>query len=310
LSGDIGVYGDASDNAYHVVTGASGATLDGFTITGGNAEIGGGSGSGSGGGMYNKNCTTGLAVSHCKFQGNKAATYGGAMYNSGSDVVISDCVLEENAAGPSGGGIYNYSSSPTIANCVFRGNAVANLGSGGAINNISSSPVVTSSVFAGNIATTGGGIYSNGGSPVITNCTFYNNSASDATNTGGALFDANSAAVTVANSILWGDLPDEVDGDGTETLVVRYSDIQDKNYQDLNGNINTDPGFVNTGAGTLDLHLAAGSSCIDAADNTKAPLTDREGRDRYDYPGVDHCAASSAECDGYADMGAYERVSE
>jgi len=41
LSGDIGVAGDNSDNSYHVVTGSGvdeTATLDGFTITGGNAN--------------------------------------------------------------------------------------------------------------------------------------------------------------------------------------------------------------------------------------------------------------------------------
>ncbi|MHC5059227.1 MAG: immunoglobulin domain-containing family protein [Planctomycetota bacterium] len=38
LSGDIGTAADASDNSYHVVTGADGAALDGFTITAGNAD--------------------------------------------------------------------------------------------------------------------------------------------------------------------------------------------------------------------------------------------------------------------------------
>ena len=38
VSGDIGVANDTSDNSYHVVTGATGATIDGFAITGGNAK--------------------------------------------------------------------------------------------------------------------------------------------------------------------------------------------------------------------------------------------------------------------------------
>jgi len=42
----------ASDNSYHVVTGTTGAALDGFTVTGGNASAGSGSGV-FGGGMYN-----------------------------------------------------------------------------------------------------------------------------------------------------------------------------------------------------------------------------------------------------------------
>ncbi len=56
LSGDIGTQEDNSDNSYHVVTGVTGATsatiLDGFTITGGNAN-GATSPNNCGGGMYN-----------------------------------------------------------------------------------------------------------------------------------------------------------------------------------------------------------------------------------------------------------------
>jgi len=43
LSGDIGIPGDISDNSFHIVTGSwtySTAVLDGFTITGGNANMG------------------------------------------------------------------------------------------------------------------------------------------------------------------------------------------------------------------------------------------------------------------------------
>ena len=38
LSGDIGTVGSATDNSYHVVTGAHLAILDGFTITGGERQ--------------------------------------------------------------------------------------------------------------------------------------------------------------------------------------------------------------------------------------------------------------------------------
>ncbi len=48
LTGDIGIVGSASDNSYHVVVGANGATLDGLTITGGNANGGGSNDTGGG----------------------------------------------------------------------------------------------------------------------------------------------------------------------------------------------------------------------------------------------------------------------
>ena len=56
LSGDINYDGSLAGNSYHVVTGASGtsgARLDGFTITGGNADATTHSPQGYGGGMYN-----------------------------------------------------------------------------------------------------------------------------------------------------------------------------------------------------------------------------------------------------------------
>jgi len=62
-------------NSYHVVTGASGATLDGFTITAGYAN--GGAPYHQGGGMYNNNIS--LTISNVNFSGNSAATSGGGM---------------------------------------------------------------------------------------------------------------------------------------------------------------------------------------------------------------------------------------
>ena len=68
LSGDLGATGDKTDNAYHVVTGATGAIIDGFTITGGNANMDSIEGDGPrwyGGGMYN--AETQPAVANCTF---------------------------------------------------------------------------------------------------------------------------------------------------------------------------------------------------------------------------------------------------
>ena len=126
LSGDIsldagvnpsdgGVYvDDTSDNAYNVVTGADDATIDGFTITAGNAD-GSSSPYNSGGGMYNYSSPT---VSNCTFSGNHANS-GGGMYNFFSSSTISNCTFSDNSTPYSGGGIKNYFSSPTVINCTF-----------------------------------------------------------------------------------------------------------------------------------------------------------------------------------------------
>ncbi|MCP4593005.1 MAG: hypothetical protein GY842_19910, partial [bacterium] len=97
LSGDLNrddaTGGDDSDNVYHVVTGADDATIDGFTITAGNAD--GSNPHHRGGGMYNDNASP--TVTNCTFTGN-SADYGGGMANYSS-------------------------SSPTVTNCTFTGNS-------------------------------------------------------------------------------------------------------------------------------------------------------------------------------------------
>ena len=64
---------------------------------------------------------------------------------------------------------------------------------------------------------------------------------------------------------------------------------------------------------STDLHLRPGSPAIDAADGRMAPLTDIEGRSRFDDPAaVNVCscvdAGADASCVEYADIGAYEYV--
>jgi len=124
LSGDIGIPGDYSDNCYHVfyhwlVSLNSTAVLDGFTITGGNAN--GSSSYGHGGGMYNGWDWPILA--NCTFTGN-IALYGGAIYNEDSMPTIINCTFSGNSAEYCAG-IYNQDSDPPIVNCIIWGNLAA-----------------------------------------------------------------------------------------------------------------------------------------------------------------------------------------
>jgi hypothetical protein len=94
-SGEIGTT-STDDNSYHVVTGATGAKLDGVTITGSNA-----------------NGTEALpCFNRC----------GGGMYNSDSSPVLSNVTFSGNTAAFHGGGMHNYASSnPTrAASVAFR----------------------------------------------------------------------------------------------------------------------------------------------------------------------------------------------
>ena len=120
LSGDIGIEGNSSDNSYHVVKvylPTDSIIIDGFTITGGNAN--GSSADGRGGAIYSDESSP--TITNCTISGN-SANYGGGIYNDQSSPTITNCTISGNSANY-GGGIYNDQSSPTITNCILWGNS-------------------------------------------------------------------------------------------------------------------------------------------------------------------------------------------
>ena len=89
----------------HVVTLAGNATLDGVTVTKGNAN-----GETTpyiyGAGIYSPSPGT-LTVTNCTFTGNTAASSGGAIYaSSSSPVTATNCTFTGNTAATYGGAIY------------------------------------------------------------------------------------------------------------------------------------------------------------------------------------------------------------
>jgi parallel beta-helix repeat protein len=177
LSGDISTPGDNSDNSYHVVTGSgvSATTiLDGFTITGGNAN--GPNTLSYGGGIYNYMGSP--TVTNCTLSGNSASLDGGGMHNENeSNPTITNCTFEGNNADRFGGGIYDTNSNPSVSGCTFSGNS--GVDGAGMYNHSKSSPMVTSSTFSDNVASQfGGGIYNWADTaPRLMNCTLSGNSA-------------------------------------------------------------------------------------------------------------------------------------
>ena len=97
LKGDDSGFTNNADNVYHVVTGASGATLDGFTITAGNADFE----IVDGAGLYNT--SGGLTLRNVIFTGNSANRNGGGMYNYASSSLLTNVTFENNSAGSGGG---------------------------------------------------------------------------------------------------------------------------------------------------------------------------------------------------------------
>ncbi len=219
LSGDIdhndvvdahGVVATAANihgaNSYHVVTGATGATLDGVTITAGNAD---GSVDTNGGGMYNYVDRSPTLI-NVTFSGNAASYKGGGMYNGGSSPTLSNVTFSGNAApGGYGGGMYNGDSSPTLSNVTFSGNAATY---GGGMYNVRSSSTLSNVTFSGNAAPGGygGGMASNNNSPTLTNITFSGNTAAQ----GGGMDNSSNSNPTLTNVTFSGNVATAYDGGG------------------------------------------------------------------------------------------------
>lgn len=200
-----------ADNSYHVVTGDDTdgtATLDGFTITGGNAYhewpiyYGGGIFINSGsptiinctikgnianqaGGLYIN--SSGPKLIECTFDRN-AAKYAGGMLNGGTDTTLIDCTFVENIAVYNGGG--SIPTDATFSGCSFVRNTAG--GYGGGIKNDCSAPRLDRCVFIENTAgNEGGAVYNYEGDLTITHCTFRGNSADN----GGGIYQGDTESV-------------------------------------------------------------------------------------------------------------------
>jgi predicted outer membrane repeat protein len=275
---------DGQDSVYHCLYITANATVDGFTITGGNANDTSFPHS-NGGGIYNYYASP--SITNCTLADNFAQYYGGGMYNNNSSATISNCIFSDNTVlSYMGGAMYNYFGSPTITSCIFSGNSATNQ-HGGAISGYASSPTITSCVFSGNTAGQhGGAIYNNYMHSTITNCTSSGNTAEWY---GGAIFNYYSTGVVITNSILWGDTA------STGSEIYNIVDVPEHNptvtYCDVEGgyagtgNMDADPLFVDdtsTEPAYWNLHLRPDSPCIDVGINSAPglPATDFEGDPR------------------------------
>jgi hypothetical protein len=186
LDGDIGISGDDSDNAYHVVTGTDDAIIDGCVVTGGNAD-GAGDRSG-GGGMFNKG--TSPRVVGCTFRENSAAIGGGMSNQAEAAPLLKDCLFDANTA-TNGGGMFNQAASPTVKNCRFENNTAEGQG-GGMKNDEGADAEIRGCTFTGNVAPKGGAMVNTFSAPLVSECLFTENGTSDPVTgnlRGGAIYN-------------------------------------------------------------------------------------------------------------------------
>ncbi|MGJ1286463.1 MBG domain-containing protein [Sphingobacterium spiritivorum] len=335
LSGDLGTASDISDNAYHVLISAGDAgtaQLDGFTLTGGNAN---GTGinaitvnqktiyQANGGGMYNVdssptilncifnqnttpqrggamfNSIASPIIGNCSFTNNSATNantaYAGAMYNSLSNPVITNCIFDGNTGARYGGAMFNVGSAPIIVNSIFKNNrATSSFGNGGAVyNQNNSSSKFTNTLFYNNTAVgSGGAFYNDASAPSVTNCTFYGNTVSSNLLNGQSVF-TNGNNFALNNSILW--VNDSFIADG----VLSGSVTGANNFiQQIGGPVSNPVAAYTaaqlfTDASNGNLTLKANSPAINAGNNALVnTLTDLAGNSRTR--------------DNKVDIGAYE----
>jgi hypothetical protein len=182
--------------------------IEGFTITGGNAN--GSSPHNCGGGMLNYYSNP--TIINCKFISNSATLHGGGMHNEHASPTVINCTFSLNQSGAHGGGLMdNWNTTYSkIINCLFTNN----IAGGG-----------------------GGGYCDSGGYSNIYNCTFSGNSAS----LGGGIYGWN-GGTHLYNCIVWGNHPTEIVYD-TVAITADYSDVNGGFAG--TGNININPYFHN-----------------------------------------------------------------
>lgn len=281
LSGDLNAddvgFTNNGENSYHVVKSVgmnSTAVLDGFTISGGNANND--PADNDGGGMRNSGGSP--TVTNLTFSGNAAIAAGGGMYNGVSSPILTNVTFSGNGA-LGGGGMANFNSSPALASVTFSGNLAA---LGGGMYNADSNPTLTNVTFGGNTGVEGGGMFNNNSSPTLTNVTFSGNTAS---NSGGGIYNTNDSSPAINDVILWGDGTEITDVSGSAP-IIRDSVVEGgcpggaTCTNIITGNPNLGP-LQDNGGYTQTMALGALSSAIDAGGvNSTCAGTDQRGVSR------------------------------
>ena len=241
LSGDLngnddGTATSRSENTYHVVVASNSgkgvmgdACLDGFTVTGGNAN-----GNGApflNGGTINR-----------RFGG-------GVTSNWETTVTYRNLIIRGNNAEDRGGGVHIEDNSETVLiNVLICGNTAGDIG-GGITNGIASKATYINVTIAGNYARNGGGALNNqmgSTTPTFYNCVIWGNSSGP---TGGS--------PRYYNSLVQG--RNEV----TNNCIASHS-IADQNSIFMNTVVATAAGITNLG----DYRLKEGSIVIDKGNNS------------------------------------------
>jgi hypothetical protein len=274
-------------------------SIEGFTITNGKAE--------DGGGINANGCL--VMIKNCVIKGNTSSSTGGGIYKCNG--IIQDNTITGNTAW-GGGGLYNCEG--TIQSNTISGNTADFYGGG---LSACSNGVIQNNRITGNMADNGGGL-SDCNNGLILNNTIWMNSAiygggmnksytaniygntiwnNRAVRFGGGLYDCSSA---IKNCIIWGNTAPTGNAQVYYSSFPSYSCIEDWSFGGTE-NISLDPKLLLPEWG--EFHLNADSPCIDAGCLILDSTTDFEGDSR----GYDGTAEPRGDGNNY-DIGADEYI--
>src|SRR5690606_12466668 len=169
LSGEIGGEGNDIYNAYHVVIGVGNAdnsyvmdehtVLDGFTITGGNADVTGvikvneqSVPRNSGGGIAVISASPTLR--NLIITGNKTTGSGGGISTQYAACVLTNVVIHGNKGSSNSGGFFAYTSPGTAVPVVLTNVTISGNQGGGMSTSGTPAPIIQNSIISGNYGDT------------------------------------------------------------------------------------------------------------------------------------------------------------
>ncbi len=193
LSADLGVAGTLDDNAYHVVIGADGATLDGLTLRDAEAIDGLAGGQGVGAGLFVFSAS--MTLRNVVVSDNDAESGAGVFADERSRVHLVGCTFARDTSND-GGALVVLGDMATVESSLFEDDV--GTFSGPAITTFAGALTVTDSRFLRNRGDSGGAVTVSGGDATFERCWFEGNEAGSF---GGAMLVRFGAAAHVSSSV-------------------------------------------------------------------------------------------------------------
>jgi len=261
--------------------------LNGFTITNGKAD--------SGGGLYIYNASP--TLKNCNIVSNSAEKGGGVYIANQSSPLFMNCTIVDNTAKLSGGGLYcSNNCHISVQDSRIQNNQSSVYGGGLSLFDHSSIKIEYA-VINHNHSSNGGGIYESNSNVDIMNCLIHHNTAGES---GGMMMAlkgeliihsstitqnssnemiggiySDTSTITIINSILWNNQTDFYEANqGSHDDQIVYSIIQSIPGQ---GNSPDDPLFIDP---ETNFQLKSDSPAIDKGTDHYAPQEDIDHNDR------------------------------